>query len=105
MSDRQQALTETIAILLSVTPETPLGKLLDLCLETKVDTDIAGQTPLETARDFMADPDSLSDWAEELICADGEVRDQEWEALEGMEINNTDDFLKALWAELNTIDL
>lgn len=105
MSDRQQALTETIAILLSVTPETPLGKLLNLSLETKVDTDITGQTPLETARDFMADPDSLADWAEELICADGEVQDREWEALEGMEISNTDDFLKALWAELNTIDL
>ena len=105
MNDNQAALTKTIAILLSVTPQTPLGKFLRLCLETKVDTDIAGQTPLETAKDFMADPDSLSDWAEELICADGEVQDQEWEALEGLEINSTEDFLKALWTELERIDL
>ena len=105
MSDRQQALTETIAILLSVTPETPLGKLLNLSLETKVDTDIAGQTPLETARDFMSNPDSLNDWAEELICADGEVQDREWEALEGMEIKNTEEFLNALWAELEQVNL
>lgn len=105
MNEHKQDLTKAIAILLSITPETPLGKFLNLCLETKVDTDIAGQIPLETAQDFMADPDSLADWAEELICADGEVKDQEWEALEGMEINNTDDFLQALWAELNTISL
>lgn len=77
MNERKQALTEEIAILLSITPETPLGKLLNLCLETKVDTDIVGQTPLETAQDFMADPDSLADWAEELMCADGQIQDQE----------------------------
>ena len=103
--NNQEALTKTIAILLSVTPKTPLGKFLRLCLETKVDTDIAGQTPLETTQEFMADPNSLSDWAEELICADGEVQDQEWEALEGLEINSTEDFLTALWAELERIDL
>lgn len=100
-----EALTKTIAILLSITPQTPLGKFLRLCLETKVDPDIAGQTPLETAQEFMADPNSLKDWAEELICADGEVQDQEWEALEGLEINSTEDFLVALWAELDRINL
>ncbi len=105
MNDNKAALTKTIAILLSITPQTPLGKFLRLCLETKVDQDIAGQTPLETAEEFMANPDSLSDWAEELICADGEVKDQEWEALEGLEINSTEDFLAALWAELAKIDL
>jgi len=103
--DNKDALTKTIAILLSTTPQTPLGKFLRLCLETRVDTEIAGQTPLETAREFMANPDSLSDWAEELICADGEVQDQEWEALEGLEINSTKDFLAALWKELEHIDL
>lgn len=105
MDDHKEALIKTIAILLSITPQTPLGKFLKLCLETKVDTDIAGQTPLETAREFMADPDSLSDWAEDLICADGEVQDQEWEALEGLEINNTENFLVAFWTELERINL
>ena len=101
----ERLLQEAIAILLSITPETPLGKFLRLCLETKVDTEIAGQTPLEVAREFIADPSSLSDWAEELICADGEVNNEEWEALEGLELKDPDEFLNALWAELETIDL
>ena len=105
MDKNQEALTKTIAILLSITPQTPLGKFLRLCLETKVDTYIAGQTPLETAREFMENPDSLSDWAEALLCADGEVQDGEWEALEGLEIKSQEDFLTALWAELAKIDL
>lgn len=105
MDEKKQALTKAIAILLSITPETPLGKLLRLCLETKVDSEIAGQTPLEVAREFIADPTSLSDWAEELICADGEVNNKEWVALEGLEIKDTDEFLKDFWAELETITL
>lgn len=105
MDDKKAALTKTIAILLSITPETPLGKFLRLCLETKVDAEIAGQTPLEVAQEFIADPTSLPYWTEELICADGEVKDEEWEALEGLEINNTEEFLNAFWAEMETIDL
>ena len=105
MDEKKLALTQAIAILLSITPETPLGKFLRLCLETKVDKEIAGQTPLEVGREFIADPTSISDWAEQLICADGEVNNEEWEALEGLEIKDSDEFLKDFWTELNTIDL
>lgn len=105
MDEKKAALTQTIAILLSITPETPLGKFLRLCLETKVDAEIAGETPLEVAREFIANPASLSRWTEELICADGEVRDEEWQALEGLEIEDTEEFLNAFWAEMETIDL
>ena len=105
MDNQKTAFTKAIAILLSITPQTPLGKFLRLCLETKVDTEIAGQTPLKVAREFIADPSSLSDWTEELICADGEVNNEEWEALEGLEIKDPDEFLNAFWTELETIDL
>ena len=103
--DNQQALTKTIAILLSITPQTPLGKFLRLCLETKVDAEIAGQTPLEVAEEFLADPTSLPYWTEELICADGEVKDAEWQALEDLEINNPEEFIKTLFRELENIQL
>lgn len=56
MNKKKAALAKTIAILLSVTPETPLGKFLRLCLETKVDLEIAGETPLEIAREFIDRP-------------------------------------------------
>ena len=105
MEEKKAALTKTIAILLSITPETPLGKFLRLCLETKVDEEIAGETPLEVAREFIANPASLSRWTEEVICADGEVRDEEWQALEGLGIEDAEQFLAAFWAELATIDL
>lgn len=105
MDEKKAALTQTIAILLSITPETPLGKFLRLCLETKVDPEIAGETPLEVAREFIANPASLSRWTEEVICADGEVKDEEWQALEGLEIEDAEQFLAAFWEELATINL
>ena len=105
MNEKKAALTKTIAILLSVTPETPLGKFLRLCLETKVDLEIAGETPLEIAREFIDKPSSLPDWADEVICADGEVKDGEWEAMDELGIEDLDKFLTALWAELEEIDL
>ncbi len=46
MDAKKAALIKTIAILLSITPETPLGQFLRLCLEAKVDRQIAGETPL-----------------------------------------------------------
>ena len=105
MDDRKATLTKTIAILLSITPETPLGKFLRLCLEAKVDAEIAGETPLEVAQDFVANPSSLSHWADEIICADGEIKEEQWQALEGLEIKDPEEFLDAFWAELEKIDL
>ena len=105
MEDKKVTLIKTIAILLSVTPQTPLGKFLRLCLETKVDLEIAGETPLEVAQEFVDRPSSLPDWAERVICADGEVKDEEWQAMEELGIDNLDEFLIAFWTELEKIDL
>ena len=74
MDAKKAALIKTIAILLSITPETPLGQFLRLCLEAKVDRQIAGETPLEVAQEFVNNPSALSYWAEEIICADGEIK-------------------------------
>ena len=50
MDEKKVALTKAIAILLSVTPETLLGKFLRLYLETKVDDlEVAGESPLKVA--------------------------------------------------------
>ena len=105
MDAKKAALIKTIAILLSITPETPLGQFLRLCLEAKVDQKIAGETPLEVAQEFVNNPSSLSYWAEEIICADGEIKEEQWQALEGLEIQDLDKFLDAFWAEFEKIDL
>ncbi|MGV2829623.1 hypothetical protein [Myxosarcina sp. GI1(2024)] len=105
MDEKKAALTKAIAILLSVTPETTLGKFLALCLEAKVDEDIAGETPLAVAQNFIDKPTSLPYWTQEIICADGELKPEEWKALGEMQITDTDAFLASLWSELETIDI
>ena len=105
MNENQVALTKAIAILLSVTPETPLGKLLKLCLEAKVDEKIAGKTSLQIAEEFIANPASLPYWTQEVIGADGEFKTEEWKALGELGLTDTNKFLDAVWKELETIDI
>ena len=105
MNNNQEALTKTIAILLSTTPEMPLGKFLKLCLETKVDAKVSGRSPLQAAKEFTANPTDLSDWMEGLIYADGEVNYEEWDALQELSLEDPASFLEELWAELERVDL
>ncbi|MBE9048105.1 hypothetical protein IQ255_27545 [Pleurocapsales cyanobacterium LEGE 10410] len=94
-----------MAILLSVTPETPVGKLLKLCLESKVDREIAGKTSLKMAQEFIDKPNSLAYWTQEVVGADGEFKAEEWQALGELGILDTEQFLDAFWTELEKIDL
>ena len=105
MEENKAALTKAIAILLSVTPETPIGKLLKLCLESKVDREIAGKTSLKMAQEFIDKPDSLAYWTQEVVGADGEFKAEEWQALGKLGITDTEQFLNAFWAELEKINL
>ncbi|MGV2829030.1 hypothetical protein [Myxosarcina sp. GI1(2024)] len=105
MDEKKTALVNTIAILLSVTPETTLGRLLKFCLEAKVEREIAGKTSLQIAREFVADPSYLPYWTQEVVGADGEFKAEEWKALGELGITDTDKFLDALWKELENIDL
>ena len=105
MDEKKVALTKAIAILLSVTPETPVGKLLKLCLESKVDREIAGKTSLKMAQEFIDKPDSLAYWTQEVVGADGEFKAEEWQALGELGISDTEQFLNAFWTELEKIDL
>ena len=105
MNENKAALTKAIAILLSVTPETPLGKLLKLCLEAKVDQKVVGKTYLQIAQEFIDNPASLPYWTQEVIGADGEFKTEEWQALGELGLTDTDKFLDAVWQELAEIDV
>ena len=105
MDKNKEALTKTIAMLLSTTPEMPLGKFLKLCLETKVDPKVSGRSPLQAAQKFTSNSAALSDWAEGLIYADGEVNYEEWDALQELNLEDPASFLEELWAELEKVDL
>ena len=103
--EEKTAFVKATALLLSVTPETPVGKLLKLCLEAKVDKAIAGKTPLQMAQEFIDKPDSLPYWMQEVIGADGEFKAEEWQALGELGMTDTEQFLDAFWTELEKIDL
>jgi len=105
MKENQEALTKAIALLLSTTPETSVGKLLKLCLEAKVDRAIAGKTSLQMAQEFTEKPSNLPYWMQDVIGADGEYKSEEWQALGEMGVKDTDEFLAAFWEELAKIDL
>ncbi|MGD1919072.1 MAG: hypothetical protein ACFCAD_09355 [Pleurocapsa sp.] len=105
MEQQKAALTKAIAVLLSVTPETPVGKLLKLCLEAKVEEQVAGKTSLQMAQEFIDKPDSIAYWMQDVIGADGEFKAEEWQALGELGITDTEQFLKDFWAELEGIEL
>lgn len=105
MNEQKTALTNAIAILLSVTPETPVGKLLKLCLEAKVESEIAGKTSLQMAKEFVEKPKDLAYWMQDVIGADGEFKPEEWKALGELGVTDTEQFLSTFWQELEKIDL
>lgn len=105
MNKNQADLTKAIAILLSTTPQTPLGKLLKLCLEAKVEPEIAGKTSLQMAQEFIDKPTSLPYWTQEIMGADGEFKVEEWQALGELGLSDTEEFLATLWTEFENINL
>ena len=105
MDEQKTALTKAIAILLSVTPETPVGKLLQLCLEAKVEEKIAGKTSLQMAKEFVDKPENLPYWMQDVIGADGEFKAEEWKALGELGLTDTEQFLNAFWQELEKINI
>ena len=90
---------------MSVTPETPLGKLLKLCLEAKVDPTVSGKTALQITQEFIDNPTSLPYWTQEIIGADGEFKIEEWQALGELGVTDTEKFLDVMWQELDNIKL
>ena len=57
--DNKQLLAYTMACLLSTTPETTLGKLLNFCLAAKIEPQNSGKTVLNFAEDLLEHPELL----------------------------------------------
>lgn len=102
--EKQQLLTQTMAFLLCTTPETTLGKLLGLCLASKVDAKNSGKSPLEFAEELLQHPETISSWITAVVDSDDQYSVEEMVALSEMNLKNPEKFMKELLDEMTTLD-
>lgn len=109
MENPKTLLAQTMAVLMSTTPDTKLGKLLNLCLAAKVDPLISGKTPRAFAEKLVNEPIRLSQWIQEVVDSDADYSVDEMLAISEMQLQDSqqfsDTFLAALWQELDAMDL
>ena len=101
---KEQLLTQTMAFLLCTTPETTLGKLLGLCLASKVDAKNSGKSPLEFAEELLRHPEKVSSWISEVVDSDDRYSVEEMVALSEMNLKDPEEFMKALLEEMTVLD-
>jgi|GEM_PF-3196965 len=104
LQDLQAALTTAIAILLSVTSDTPLGQLFKLCLAAQVTENTAGRNPLDMARGLIENgSEDMYNWIFEVIKADNYISWEEKEILNNL--RSSEMFLSFIKQELKTINI
>lgn len=100
MSSNQAAVVTTISVLLSTTPEEPLGKLLNFCLASKLEGDVEAK-----AKELFKEPEKLAYWIHEVMASDDQHTTKEWLALGDMELNDVEEFIDALMKDIESIKL
>ena len=102
--EKEQLLTQTMAFLLCTTPETTLGKLLGLCLASKVDAANSGKSPLEFAEELLRHPETISTWISDVVDSDDRYSVEEMVALSEMNLKDPEKFMKELLMEMTVLD-
>ncbi|MEO1523199.1 MAG: hypothetical protein AAFU78_20830, partial [Cyanobacteria bacterium J06633_2] len=100
MDEKKQILMQTMALLMSTTPDTVLGRFLNFCLATKVDPAIAHKTPFELAQELIEHPETLKKWIAEAVDSDGDYSVDEMIALSELNIHDSQQFMEKLVLEL-----
>lgn len=102
--EKQKLLAQTMAFLMCTTPGTMLGKLLNFCLATKIESDNSGKTPLAFAEELLQHPEIIGNWVSEVIDSDDKYSTDEMIALAEMPLENPEQFMERLLAEVNALD-
>jgi hypothetical protein len=109
MEARKRILAEAMALLMSTTPETTLGKLLNFCLAAKVDPAVSGKTPRAFAEELINEPVKLSQWIQAVVDSDANYSVDEMLAISEIHLKNSqqfsDMFMAKLWEELQAVDV
>ena len=101
---KKQLLARAMAFLLCTDPEITLGKLLNFCVASKVDSRNSGRTPLEFAEALLEHPEKLSSWVSAVIDSDNHYSMEEMVALSEMRLDDPQAFMGKLLAELEALD-
>jgi len=99
-SSNQAAIVNAIAVLLSTTPDHPLGKLLRLCLFAKVDSNVSAK-----AKELFEDPSRVAYWVQEVIGSDDKYTPEECLALGDMELFDVESYVGDLIKEIEGLKL
>lgn len=100
MSANQQAIVNAITVLLSTTPEQPLGKLLNVCLMAKVENSAKAK-----AKEFFDDPNKVAYWVQEVIGSDEKYTPEECTALGDMNLTDVEGYASDLMKEIESLNL
>ncbi|MCP2731071.1 hypothetical protein [Limnofasciculus baicalensis] len=105
MQENKFMLSQVMAFLMAVPPESNLKKLLSFCLATKVRENKSGTEILKLTGDLMENPSNLAYWTQEVMGLDLDYTTEEWKALGEMGIKDTHDFMNTLFQELGDLNL
>lgn len=105
MDSQNEILAQNMAFLLSIPPDSNLGKLLRFCLAANFDEKKSGKSALEFSRALMDDPSSLAFWTHEVLGTDINRSDREWQALAEMGIKDAKEYMNRLSKELENLNL
>lgn len=99
-------LAQNMAFLIAVPPDSKLAKLLRFCLATRSRTNnISGAELIKMTYELIEHPSKLTYWTQDVMGLDLDYSSEEWKALGEMGITNTDEFMAAVWQELENLTL
>lgn len=105
MEFNKNTLAQTMAFLLSITPESNLAKLLKLCLFTQYNGQSLGKNAWEKSYELLNHPSDLPYWIQEVIQSNGKITPEVWQAFGELNLKQTQDFINTLWQELDNLKL
>jgi hypothetical protein len=105
MDKQKEILAQTMSFLMSIRPESNLGKLLNFCLATKVEPKQTGKTAYDLAYYLLEHPDRLSNFIQEAMESDGEYTQEEYLAMGEIPTRDPDAFMQKIFVELEEIEL
>jgi hypothetical protein len=105
MSLPKSTLAKYMAFLISIPPDSNLAKLLKFCLVTNFDGENISKNELEISQELLANPTDLPYWIQEIMGSDRVYSTNELAAFSEMNLNNTEEFIKILWQELENSHL
>ncbi|HBE17664.1 MAG TPA: hypothetical protein DEG17_00230 [Cyanobacteria bacterium UBA11149] len=105
MQANKDMLSQTMAFLISVPPDSNLKKLLAFCLATKARENTLRTEIVKLTSDLMENPSNLAYWTQEVMGLDLDYSTEEWKTLGEMGIKDARDFMNTLFKELGNLNL